>query len=121
MPVKTKTETKVRVKAKPKKIVRSIASTKTNHSDWKNLVQGFVENVFERLSENVSQKVHAWVKVLKLRTAGFILVVLGAFYLLIGASVYLNAVLGLILPGLGYITVGVLAILVGTLLGKSKV
>jgi hypothetical protein len=89
-------------------------------SEWKNLIQGFVGNVLERISDNVSQKIHAWIKVLKLRTAGFILVVLGAFYLLIGVSVFLNSVLGIILPGLGYVTVGVLAILIGSLLGKSK-
>ena len=89
-------------------------------SEWKNLIQGFVGNVLERISDNVSQKIHAWIKVLKLRTAGFILVVLGAFYLLIGDSVFLNSVLGIILPGLGYVTVGVLAILIGSLLGKSK-
>ena len=90
-------------------------------SEWKNLIQGFVGNVLERISDNVSQKIHAWIKVLKLRTAGFILVVLGAFYLLIGVSVFLNSVLGIILPGLGYVTVGVLAILIGTLMGKSRV
>ena len=85
------------------------------------MIQGFVGNVLERISDNVSQKIHAWIKVLKLRTAGFILVVLGAFYLLIGVSVFLNSVLGIILPGLGYVTVGVLAILIGTLMGKSRV
>ena len=96
-------------------------SENVNFGEWKNLIQGFVGNVLERISDNVSQKIHAWIKVLKLRTAGFILVVLGAFYLLIGVSVFLNSVLGIILPGLGYVTVGVLAILIGTLMGKSRV
>lgn len=94
---------------------------KPDFGEWKNLIQGFVGNVLERLSDNVSQKIQRWIKVLKLRTAGFILVVLGSFYLLVGISVYLNSILGLILPGLGYVTVGVLAILIGTLLGKSRV
>ncbi len=31
-------------------------------SEWKNLIQGFVGNVLERISDNVSQKIHAWIK-----------------------------------------------------------
>ncbi len=100
-------------------------ATKTNKketkgSDWKNLVQGFVGNVMEQLSENVSSKIHAWIKMLKRKTIGSILMVLGLLYLLIGVSVYLNSVLGQVIPGLGYITVGVLAMLIGYLISNDK-
>jgi pilus assembly protein TadC len=91
------------------------------HNEWKNLSQGFVENVFEKLSDNVSQKIRSWVVMLKRKTAGFILTVLGVLYLLIGLSVFLNSILGPILPGLGYVTVGVLAILIGYLTASTEV
>ncbi len=92
----------------------------TKHNDWKNLVQGFVGNVMEQMSDNVSQKVHAWIKMLKLKAVGSILMVLGLVYLLIGLSVYFNSILSPILPGLGYMTVGLLAILIGNLVANNK-
>lgn len=92
----------------------------TNKSDWKGLVQGFVGNVMEQLSENVSNKINAWIKMLKRKTIGSILMVLGLLYLLIGLSVCLNSILNYILPGLGYITVGALAMLVGYLISNDK-
>ena len=91
-----------------------------NKNDWKSLVQNFVANMVERIGDNVSQKVQAWVKMLKRKTIGALLMVFGLFYLLIGASVYLNSVLGKFIPGLGYITVGVLAVLIGYLVGNNK-
>ncbi|MDD5397339.1 MAG: hypothetical protein PHW24_04800 [Candidatus Moranbacteria bacterium] len=93
---------------------------KTKQNDWKNLVQGFVGNVMEQLSDNVSQKIQAWIKMLKRKTVGSILMVLGLLYLLIGVSVYFNSILSPILPGLGYMTVGVLAILIGNLVANNK-
>jgi hypothetical protein len=91
-----------------------------NHNDWKNLVQGFVGNVLEQVSDNVSHKVNAWIKVIKRKTIGSILMVLGTLYLLIGLSIYFNSILGRIMPGLGYLTVGLLAILIGNLISNNK-
>lgn len=91
-----------------------------NHEDWKALVQGFVGNVLEQLSDNVSQKIQAWIKMLKRKTVGSILMVLGLLYLLIGLSIYFNSILNPILPGLGYVTVGILAILIGSLVANNK-
>jgi fructose-specific phosphotransferase system IIC component len=97
-----------------------MTTKKTNHSDWKNLVQGFVGNVLEQMSENVSQKIHAWIKMLKRKTIGSILMMLGLLYLLIGLSVYFNSILGRVLPGLGYATVGILAMLIGYLISNNN-
>ncbi len=116
-------------KTKVKKPTRSIASEKASstrtgsrasHSDWKNLVQGFVENVFEQLSDNVSQKVHAWIKMLKRKTVGSILIILGLIYLIVGLAQYVNSILSLFLPGLGYAIIGVLVMLVGYVLSSDK-
>ena len=93
---------------------------KTNKNNWKNLVQDFVGNVMEQLSDNVSQKVNAWIKIVKRKTVGSILMSFGLLYLLIGLSVYFNSILSPILPGLGYVTVGVLAILIGSLVFNNK-
>ena len=74
----------------------------------------------EQLSDNVSQKVNAWIKIVKRKTVGSILMSFGLLYLLIGLSVYFNSILSPILPGLGYVTVGVLAILIGSLVFNNK-
>ncbi len=115
-------------KTKAKKTTRSIASakasssisSKANHGEWKNLVQGFVENVFEQFSDNVSQKVHAWIRALKRKTVGSILIILGIVYLVVGLAEYMNSVFSLLLPGLGYFLVGILVILTGYLLSSDK-
>lgn len=92
----------------------------SKNAGWKSLVQGFVENVLEQVSENVSQKVHVWVKMLKRKTIGSVLMIAGLIYLMIGLSVYLNSILGRILPGLGYITVGIIAALIGYLISNDE-
>jgi len=112
--------TKTKVKKPLKSKVKSIAASKTSQSDWKNLVQNFVENAFQHLSENVSQKVQVWVLRLKCRVVAFLLMSFGLLYLLIGCSIYVNSILGQVVPGLGYVTVGVLAILIGSLVGSFK-
>jgi hypothetical protein len=92
----------------------------TKHNEWKNLVHGFVGNMLEQMSENVSHKIQIWIKMLKRKTIGWVLMTAGLLYLLIGLSINLNAVLGQIIPGLGYITIGILAILVGSLLSNHN-
>jgi len=100
--------------------IKTKKNSASNQNEWKSLFQGFIENIFEKLSDNISQKVHNWIKMLKRKTIGFLLVVFGFLYLLIGFSVFLNSLLGQIIPGLGYVTAGVLAMLVGYLVGKSE-
>lgn len=91
----------------------------SNHSEWKSLVQGFVENVLERLSDNVLTRVHNWTDRLKRRAIGSLVMVLGATYLFTGLSTYAEATLGKSNPGLGYGAVGVVALIVGYLVSRK--
>lgn len=86
---------------------------KKDQNDWKSLIQGFVSNVIERLSDNVSKKVHTFITQLKKRTIGAILVLIGAVFLLAGIAILMNAVLGNEFPWVGWSLVGLITILVG--------
>ncbi|NTV41238.1 MAG: hypothetical protein HGA61_03105 [Candidatus Moranbacteria bacterium] len=90
-----------------------------NHGEWKNLIQGFIGNVFERLSDNVLVRIQNWSRQLKRRALGSIIMVLGVTYLLTGLSAYFESVLGILVPGLGYAAIGILAFLAGYLLSKK--
>lgn len=89
------------------------------NSDWKDIIHNFVGGMLEQASDNIMQKIHEWIKTLKRKTLATVLMIFGLVYLLIGFSIYFNSVLGRILPGLGYFTVGVLAILVAYLLNNA--
>ncbi|MEI8344004.1 MAG: hypothetical protein WCF93_03585 [Candidatus Moraniibacteriota bacterium] len=89
------------------------------HSDWKNLVQGFVENVFERLSENVTMQVHTWTKQMKRRAIGSVVMVLGITYLLTGLSTFAEATFGKNAPGFGYVFIGAIALAVGYVVSQK--
>lgn len=91
-----------------------------NQGDWKNLIHGFVGSMLEQASDNIMQKIHEWIKNLKRKTLAMILSILGILYLLIGLSILFNAILGRIIPGFGYVTVGVLALLVAYLIGNDS-
>jgi hypothetical protein len=93
---------------------------KTNQSDWKNLIHGFVGNVLDQMSDNVSKKIQIWIKILKRKTIGSVLMILGVMYLFVGMSIFLNSILNPLFPGLGYMTIGVLAALVGFLVGNNE-
>lgn len=88
-------------------------------TDWKSLVQGFVGNVLEQLSENVSSKIHAWSKQLKRRAIGGVVMVFGFTYFLTGLSTYADEALGKSVPGLGYMVVGLAALSIGYLVSRK--
>jgi surface polysaccharide O-acyltransferase-like enzyme len=88
--------------------------------DWKNLLHGFVGNMLDQLSENVSQKVQAWLKIVKRKTIGFFLILLGLVYFLSGVAMFFNAFFAKIAPGLGFVIVGVLILLIGVLMNKDE-
>jgi len=90
-----------------------------NHGEWKNLVQGFVGNMLEQLSENVTNRVHAWTKQMKRRTIGSILMLLGATYFLSGLADYAGSLFGKDFPGFGSGTVGIVVIFIGYLLSRK--
>ena len=93
--------------------------TEDNHEGWKALIQGFVTNVLEKVSDNVSHRIHAWTKQMKRRVAGSVVMVLGATYLLTGLSNYADATIGKNVPGLGYILIGGLALLIGYFVSRK--
>jgi hypothetical protein len=93
---------------------------KESSGGWKEAAQGFVANVLEKVSDNISEKIRQWVKMLKRKTIGSLLMAFGVLYLLIGLSIYFNSILGVYFPGLGYFAVGLLAIFVGYLVANNK-
>ncbi|KKP97772.1 MAG: hypothetical protein US25_C0049G0006 [Candidatus Moranbacteria bacterium GW2011_GWE1_36_7] len=111
MPTKTKQTSHSRATGQNKK--------ETKSTDWKGLVQGFVGNMLEQLNENVTNRVHAWTKQMKRRAIGGVVMVLGASYLLTGISSYAESTLGKNIPGLGYMAIGTVALLIGYLVSRK--
>lgn len=86
---------------------------KKDQNDWKSLIQGFVTNVLERISDNVSKRVHTFITQLQKRTIGAVLVLIGSIFLLAGIAISMNAILGNEFPWAGWSLVGLITILVG--------
>jgi hypothetical protein len=93
--------------------------TQNDHEGWKTLVTSFVANVLEKISDNVSLRVHQWTAQMKRRAAGSVVMVLGMTYLLTGLSTYADQTLGKNIPGLGYMTIGLVAIFIGYLVSRK--
>jgi hypothetical protein len=91
--------------------------TKTK-SDWKILVQGFVGDILERLSDNVSKKLEAFMAKLKKRAIGAILILIGFIFFLDGFAVFLNFLFGNQFPWLGWSVVGLVVFWIGYKLFK---
>ncbi|KKQ53206.1 MAG: hypothetical protein US70_C0005G0040 [Parcubacteria group bacterium GW2011_GWD2_38_11] len=90
-----------------------------NPSDWKTLIHGFVGNILEQLNENVTNRVRVWTKQMKRRAVGGVVMLLGATYFLTGLSTYADATLGKNIPGLGYVVIGGVALLIGYLVSRK--
>ncbi len=56
---------------------------------------------------------------MKRRAAGSVVMVLGMTYLLTGLSTYTEATFGKNIPGLGYVIIGAVAILIGYLVSRK--
>lgn len=87
-------------------------STETKNN-WKDLIQGFIGNVFERLSDNVSKRVHLFIKQLKRRSIGVALLLIGAIFVFISIAMFLNFLFGNQFPWLGWSLVGLIVALIG--------
>lgn len=93
--------------------------SENNHEGFKALILGFVTNILEKVSDNVTHKVQTWTKQMKRRAAGSVVMVLGMTYLLTGFSIYAEATLGKNIPGLGYIIIGLIALSIGYLVSRK--
>lgn len=92
---------------------------KKNQSDWKNLIQIFVGDMLERISDNVSKKIHTFINKLKRRAIGAILILIGSIFFLISVAILINTILGNEFPWVGWILVGLVVILVGYRISKD--
>ena len=92
--------------------------TKVN-SDWKSLVQGFVSGMLAQVSENVTHRMHVWMKNFKRRAIGSVLILLGVTYFLTGLSDYVSSLFGNNFPGFGYGAVGIVVVFIGYLISRD--
>jgi hypothetical protein len=88
-------------------------------NDWKNLVQVFVTNMLERVSDNVSKKVHEFMLKLKKRAIGAMLVFIGFIFFIIGFALFINAIFGNNFPWLGWTISGLFVAIVGYVVSKD--
>ena len=102
---------------KPKNMTTK--KSQQENGNWKNLVQGFVVNILEHISEDISHKAKKWFYKLKKRTAGAALMVLGVTFLLTGVAVYANTVFEKVAPGVGYAIVGLVIMLIGYITSRE--
>lgn len=93
--------------------------SENNHEGFKALILGFVTNVMEKVSDNVTHKVQVWTKQMKRRAVGGVVMVLGMTYLLTGISNYAEATIGKNIPGLGYVLIGAIALIVGYFVSRK--
>ena len=95
-------------------------SPQKKQNDWKNLIQTFVANMLERVSDNVSKKVHEFILKLKKRTIGGILIFVGFIFFLIGVALLINAIFNNEFPWLGWIVSGLFVAIAGYKIFKEK-
>lgn len=92
---------------------------KKNKSDLRDLIQKFITNIVEHISDDITQKTNKWLIRVKKRTAGAALIILGITFLLTGVAVYANTVFEKVAPGVGYAIVGLAIISIGYLTSKD--
>ena len=105
--------------ARQRKTKQMEKKIKKDQSDWKSLVQVFVGDVLERISDNVSKRVHIFIDQLKRRTIGAILMLIGLIFFLISVAVLINTILGNEFTWAGWGLVGLVIILVGYRISKN--
>lgn len=90
---------------------------KTN--DWKNIVQVFIGDILSRVEDNLSQKIQKFISKVKRKAVASLLIGSGLVFFLTGIVTYASAKLDPILPGLGYLSVGVVVIFIGYLISRD--
>lgn len=94
-------------------------NNQTKQNDWKNIVQGFVANMLERVGDNVSKRVQEFVLKLKKRTLGGALIFVGSIFFLIGAALFVNSIFENEYPWLGWIMSGLVVAAAGYVVSKE--
>ena len=92
---------------------------KQNKNDWKSLVQVFVGDILERISDNVSKRIHTFIDKLKRRTIGAVLILIGFIFFLAGISTLINTILNNEYSWVGWSLVGLVVILIGYRISKD--
>ena len=94
---------------------------KTKHkeeTDWKDtalsVVKTFFENFFAELTRNVKQKIELFVIKLRNNLISLSLFLLGLIFLIVGITIMLEYLIKI--PGLGYMIVGLVLLLFGTMM-----
>ncbi|MDH4330409.1 MAG: hypothetical protein OEV93_02560 [Candidatus Moranbacteria bacterium] len=90
-----------------------------DRGEWKTLIQGFVTNMLSRVSENISERIQAWVKNTMKRGIGLFLMMIGGIFVMVSVSLFLNTVLTNHSPWAGYGVVGAVSCCIGMFLGKK--
>lgn len=88
-------------------------------SDWKNIVQVFIGDMLCRVEDNLSHKIQKFISKMKKKAVASLLVGSGIVFFLTGIVTYASAKLDPILPGLGYLSVGAVVILIGYLVSRD--
>lgn len=92
---------------------------KKPESTWKEMVQGFVANMLERVGENISERAHVWFKNLKKRTIGSVLMIIGSIFFLVAAALLINSLTQNLFPWIGYGIVGLATLAIGYVMTKE--
>ena len=88
-------------------------------NDWKSLVQIFVGDMLERISDYVSKRIHTFIDQLKRRTIGAVLILIGAIFFLAGVAILINTIFINEFPWVGWSLVGLVTVLVGYRISKD--
>ena len=75
--------------------------------------------MLERISDNVSKRIHTFIDQLKRRTIGAILILIGSIFFLAGVAILINTILNNEFPWIGWSLVGLVVILVGYRISKD--
>lgn len=88
-------------------------------TSWKEMVQGFVGNMLERIGENISERAAVWFKQLKKRTIGWVCMTIGLVFFLAALALLVNSLTQNLFPWIGYGIVGLATLAIGYVMTKE--
>lgn len=87
---------------------------------WRELSQFFTASILSKVGDSISVKFKHWIKDLKKRTLGALLLLIGMIFILICVALYVNTYFTEESSWIGYGFVGILVLGVGYLLSKNN-